>query len=119
MDTYEQAQADKQMLERYVTSPGIDMDARYSVAGHGGIAFYLDGYAKEWTEESWTYDSEGDPDDELSYLYNEPEEVENTTMVRAIMVGDDHVWIVDIDDLTVIDEDSYCPSCGQIGCGWH
>jgi hypothetical protein len=33
--------------------PGIDFDARYSVDGYRGIAFYLVGYATEWTEESW------------------------------------------------------------------
>jgi hypothetical protein len=92
------------------------MDARYTVAGYRGIAFYLVGYVTEWTDEEWIYDGEGDPDDESSYLYCEPEEIENQSMVRAVMVGDDRVSTVDVDDLTLIHEDDYCPGCGQIGC---
>lgn len=97
----------------------LDFDARYEVSGYRGIAFYLLGYALEWTPEEWVYDGEGDPDDEDSYLYNEPEQVENQSMVRAVMVGDDYVHLIDVDDLTPLAEDAYCPSCGQIGCGWH
>jgi hypothetical protein len=40
-------------------------------------------------------------------------------MVEAIMVGDDRVHIVDVDDLTKLDDDDYCHSCGQIACKWH
>lgn len=94
----------------------INMDARYSVAGYGGIAFYLLGYAAEWTEEKWVYCGEGDRDEESSYLYFEPEKVENRQMVRAVMVGDDAVHTVDIDDLTAIGDLDYCAECGQIGC---
>lgn len=96
---------------------GLDMDARYSVAGSGGVAWYLRGYAIEWTEEEWIHDGEGDPDDESSYLVNEPEEIENRQMVRAVMVGDDREHLIDVDDLTMLDEDDYCHVCGQIGCG--
>lgn len=97
-------------------STAVDMSARYAVQGHGGIAFYLDEYATEWTSEEWLYDGEGDPDDEGSYVYCEPEQVENRSQVRAIMVGDDYVWIVDVDDLTMIGEEDYCHECGQVGC---
>lgn len=99
-----------------MTTTALDLDARYSVAGYGGIAFYLLGYATEWTEESWEYSGEGDEEFESSYWYNEPEEVEDRSRVRAVMVGDDHVHEVDIDDLTVIGELDYCAECGQIGC---
>ena len=40
-------------------------------------------------------------------------------MVRAVMVGDDRVHLVDVDDLTVISDEDYCPGCGQTGCGWR
>jgi hypothetical protein len=33
------------------------------------------------------------------------------------MVGDDRVHVVDVDDLTEISDEDYCPGCGQIGCG--
>jgi len=94
----------------------IDFDARYQVTGHGGVAFYLLGFVTEWTEEEWVWDEVGDPDDEASYYLNEPEEVENRGMVEAVMVGDDHVWKVDVDDLVLLDEDDYCHECGQVGC---
>lgn len=34
------------------------------------------------------------------------------------MVGDDHKYLVDIDDCTPIDEEEFCSCCGQIGCAW-
>ena len=94
----------------------LDLDARYRVTYYGGIAFYLLGYATEWTEESWEYCGEGDPDDEANYLYNEPEEIEDRQRVRAVMVGDDYVHMVDVDDLEPLADDAYCRECGQIGC---
>jgi hypothetical protein len=117
MDAYEQEQADKNILEKLTRKPELDLSAYYSVAGYEGISFYLRGYATEWTEEEWIYDGEGDPDDEGSYLYNEPEEVESTSMVRAVMVGDDRVHLIDVADLTLLDEEDFCHGCGQIGCG--
>ena len=81
----------------------LDMDARYRVAGYDGIAFRLLGYKETRTEEfEWT----GEPEIDTDY-------------VRAVMVGDDHVYVVDVDDLTPLEEGDYCPGCGQIGCGWH
>jgi hypothetical protein len=94
----------------------LDLSARYTVAGYGGIAFYLLGYAQEWTSEEWSYIGEGDPDDESSYLYSEPEQIEDTSRVRAVMVGDDFTHVINVDDLTKIGDDDYCHECGQIGC---
>lgn len=46
--------------------------------------------------------------------------IENRTgLVLAYMIGDDRVYEFDADDLIAIDEEDYCPSCGQTGCGWH
>jgi hypothetical protein len=114
---------------------GIDFDARYTVAGMRGVAFYLVGYETEYTEETFTVtceddghdrDDHGDPDkpDITGYwcgYTTESEEVERKDMVRAIMVGDDTVHVVDVDDLTVIEDDEdgnpgYCRECGQTGC---
>lgn len=97
---------------------GFDTDARYSVDGHGGIAFYVVGWDTETTEETWTFigGPDDDTDDEENYVYDEPEEIENRERVRAIMVGDDREWTFDVEDLTPISEDDYCPECGQIGC---
>lgn len=71
----------------------------YTVRGHGGIAFYVLGW-----------EVEPDEDTEWSGYYA------RTGSVVAVMVGDDHRWIVDEDDLIAIDRDAYCGVCGQIGC---
>lgn len=101
----------------------LDFDARYSVGAMRGVAFYLLGYATEWTEldaelvcefRSDSDDSDEHEHEDMCYLYDESEEIENKQTVRAVMVGDDTVHLVDVDDLTVIDD--YCSGCGQIGC---
>lgn len=75
-------------------------ETKYAVVGYGGIAFYLLGYEEIRDENyGWT----GIP-------------VVNKDMVRAVMVGDDRIHLIDVDDLEAIDPDSYCPECGQIGC---
>lgn len=78
----------------------MDFDAKYRVAGYGGVAFYLLGYEKI-----------RDEDYEWSGI-----EYDNEQNVRAVMVGDDRVFIVDVDDLTVLADNEYCRDCGQIGC---
>jgi hypothetical protein len=95
----------------------IDFDAAYKVEEYRGIAWRIDGYATEWTEEKWEYIGEGDVEDEDNYIYYEPEEVEDTSRVRMHMVGDDREFIFDIEELTKLDEEDYCQVCGQIGCG--
>ncbi len=35
----------------------------------------------------------------------------------VVMVGDDHQWHLDYDDLDPITPEEFCGSCGQIGCG--
>lgn len=81
----------------------IDFDARYRVDGHEGIAFYLRGFVTT-----------------VEYDYADGEYIEDvdTSMVRAVMVGDDREHIIDVDDLRPIGDDEYCSCCGQIGCGW-
>ena len=39
-----------------------------------------------------------------------------TGMLRAMMIGDDRVEIIDPDDLVPIGMDDFCGACGQIGC---
>lgn len=75
----------------------IDMDARYSVAGYEGIAFYLRGFVT-------TYD----PDEDDTF--------EDPDWVRAVMVGDNREHVIETADLTPISDDDYCAECGQIGC---
>lgn len=78
----------------------LDLNAKYKVNGYGGIAFYLLGYEMIRDED---YDWSG-----IEY--------ENSDRVRAVMVGDDRVHLIDVEDLTPLTDDEYCPECGQIGC---
>lgn len=96
----------------------ITTDNRYAVEGYGGVAFYFAGQQIEHTVE-WEYvgPEDGDYDDECNYVCNEDERT--TGMVYMIMVGDDHKHVIDPEDVRIIDPESYCSSCGQIGCGWH
>jgi hypothetical protein len=102
------------------TANGIDFDARYTVAGQSGVAWWLHGWASAETPESWTLDCTdvaADHDhDEVCYLYNEPEKVPDMTRVRAVMVGDDQEFFFDVTDLAVLADDGYCAGCGQTGC---
>lgn len=79
----------------------VDFDARYTVAGYSGIAWYLRGYVERDT-----------PDTEWDGIRDV-----DTETVRAVMVGDDREFEIDVDDLTVLGDLDYCAECGQIGCG--
>lgn len=79
----------------------VDFGAHYEVEGSRGIAWYLLGYVKIRDEDyHWTGIEEDD-----------------RSRVRAVMVGDDRVEIIDVDDLRVIGEEDFCRGCGQVGCG--
>ena len=79
---------------------GIDFDAHYKVRGYAGIAFFLLGW-----------ETEPDEDTEWSGMEN------RTGKVIAVMVGDDRRHAIDKEDLTLLEEDKFCRSCGEIGCG--
>lgn len=85
------------MTTTALTYQELDREARYKVDGFDGIAFYIAGpvilTGDDWDD---TYEAED--------------------RVLVIMVGDDRQHDVGVDELTVIPEDSYCHSCGQIGC---
>lgn len=92
----------------------LDLSARYTVAGYPGIAFYLKGYVQRFEPYTYTDDDGEEYPDESG----DGEMVDDTEWVRAVMVGDDQVHLVEIDDLTAIEDDEYCSECGQVGCGW-
>jgi hypothetical protein len=106
----------------------LDFDARYTVAGYRGVAFWLDGYVQEWPEPTYycvTHDAdegEGTADcgTDCEYISDEEglESYDDTSRVLAVMVGDDRRHVVDVRDLTVIPEGGYCHGCGQVGCEW-
>jgi hypothetical protein len=61
------------------------------VKDYRGIAFYVDGYTTLRLE-----------------------------CIQCHMIGDDRVFTFDPDDygITVMEDDEFCSTCGQIGCGW-
>ena len=82
---------------------GIDFDAHFRVKGWAGIAFVAMGYLAEYPELT-----EDDP---------EPGLVLDKSRIVVVMVGDDKRHIVAASDLIPLNEDEFCPECGQIGCG--
>lgn len=91
-------------------SEDFDFSARYKIEGWAsGIAWRAVSYEIELRE--YIVDDE---DEEL--YWTDYEEVENRDRVVCIMVGDDRKFTFDVDELIKIDEDEYCPECGQIGC---
>lgn len=77
----------------------LDPEQTYRVAGWSGIAFrYLGDEAEPDGDTQWTG------------IY------EPTGRVLMVMIGDGRVWTIDPEDVTPINEDDYCPECGQIGC---
>jgi hypothetical protein len=81
------------------------------VKGFSGVACVMLGWEIENQLIEFTDDETGD-------VFEEFEDV-RTGRVVVRMVGDDTKHVVDIEDCESIPEDSYCSSCGQIGCGWH
>jgi len=76
-----------------------DPDARFTVDGWRGIAFYA-------------LRAETIPDEDTEWTGQEAP----TGNVVMVMVGDDREHSIDPLDVTLIPEDAYCPECGQIGC---
>lgn len=82
----------------YEDAPDFDAPA-YRVSGEAGIA---------WRVLGW--ETEPDEDTEWSGIEN------RTGRLVCVMVGDDRKFTFAPEDLTPLDEDEYCPSCGQTGC---
>lgn len=94
---------------------GVNFDAHYQVKGFRGIAFNLLGWLAEAVPVmSIGLDDEGN---EFEFETGETELESNTDSVVAVMVGDDHRYIINTADLIPLNEDEFCHSCGQVGCG--
>lgn len=90
----------------------IKFGSYVAVDGYNGIAFWVDDWAKEIRDEFICLDEDGD----VEWGW-ETVEIVSDTIVECYMVGDDRMFKFDIDDLTPLDIDNFCGSCGQIGCG--
>ena len=84
----------------------ISKGTRLTVDGYRGIAFYVHEYPIVESTEEW------DDEFECEVLV----ETEDFDWAVMVMVGDDREHIIDISDLTPLDDDEYCRECGQIGC---
>jgi hypothetical protein len=71
----------------------------YALRRHPGVAWRVLGWQTA-------------PDDDTEWTGLE----ERTGQVACVMVGDDHRWFVDPDDLEPLDRAAYCGACGQRGC---
>ena len=99
--------------------PTLDLDARYTVAGYRGVAFYLLGWSREQFEvpaELVCEDVDCEHETESCWIPPYIDDRESDREVRAVMVGDDRIHYVDVEDLTLLDDDDYCHECGQVGC---
>ncbi len=103
----------------------LDLSAAYRVDGYGGVAWRIIGYAMHTSEPEWECFEHGhslgstvpsECDETCEDTYSEPEPEPDHDHVRAVMVGDDRVFTFGRDEVTAIDDDSYCAECGQIGC---
>lgn len=72
----------------------------YAVQGYKGVAFYVLGWEME-------------PDEDTEWTGMEV----RTGKVVAVMVGDDHRFTFDPNEIAPLERSAYCGSCGQIGCG--
>ena len=73
----------------------------YRVAGYDGVA--------------WRYAGRETQSDEDTFWTGIEEE---TGMAEMVMVGDDRVFSTDPDDVSLLAEEDFCGSCGQVGCSW-
>jgi hypothetical protein len=104
----------------------IDTDKKYRVDGRPGIAWRVLGYVQEMSEPEWELscceDEEVqdmcDHSSDMCWIFKQPELIDDFSMVRAVMVGDDEIHEISAFDLVPIEDDEYCHECGQIGCGW-
>lgn len=89
-----------------------------------GVACRVEGHETEEQiiEPDWDtlVDDDGNPMD-ADVWWPDEDDVEHVPTGRLIvvMVGDDMRHSVEPEDLTPIDDDEFCGSCGQLGCGWH
>lgn len=97
----------------------LDFSLRYSVDSYPGVAFRILRYA-EYPDHSvdWICDDSGHWHDESCYVEEFFTSIDYNAVI-AVMVGDDYKHLIDVTELSPIEDEDYCSSCGQIGCGWH
>lgn len=84
------------------------------VRGFAGVACVYIGPGKAW--EPFRTFVENDDGEEVEIEDGEGEWIDDESVARVRMVGDDHVFSVDPDDCTPLARTEFCADCGQIGC---
>lgn len=87
----------------YVTDDRFDFAASYTHPDYKGIALHAWGYELEPGDDPF------DPDDCMV----------NPDWIIVSMVGDDRKFPIERAGLVRLDDDDYCPGCGQTGCQWR
>lgn len=109
------------------TNPSdLDVDTRYAVDGYRGVAFRVVGVPKVWDPYLvFIYDDDAPVDDEIGepgfWAYDDDGEWiddHRSGQIVVRMVGDDRDFVVDVSDLTPLNDNEFCSCCGQLGCGW-
>ncbi len=93
----------------------VDFGMYVSHESYRGIAFWVDDWARSLEEQYVEY-IESDDSGEVFFGWEEVEVISNS-VVECYMVGDDKMYKFDIDELTAVNVNDFCYSCGQIGCG--
>ena len=107
------------MTSENSTTPSFDFEAAYKVEGHPGIAWRATKHSSE-IQECQGHPDEGETMGEAYYCDGSCEESQiDESRVICHMIGDDRDFEFEITELTKLDDEEYCGSCGQIGCGWH
>jgi hypothetical protein len=75
-----------------------------------GIALRFSQYVKD--DDDIFYLNDDDDWEEVDY--NSDNEI---TSAFFHMVGDDTDYLIEIEDIEILDDDEFCGGCGQIGCG--
>ena len=96
----------------------FDTQATYKRKGWSGTAWRFSRWEKRWEPlMALTIDDNGNEVEVECEGEGEWVSDPDTGRVYVHMVGDDGAHLVDVRELAVIPEDSYCGVCGQIGCG--
>jgi hypothetical protein len=93
----------------------VDFGQYVTTDDYKGIAFWVDNWAKDVKQEYVEY-IETDDSGEVFFGWEEVEVISDS-VVECYMIGDDRMFRFEISELTLIDVNDFCGSCGQIGCG--
>lgn len=102
----------------------------YKVKGHGGVAWRVRGWEvenvyEEYEDECVFCIGSGERKGEICehcngdgkmWMQDEESTARRTGKVVCVMVGDDHKWTFEPEDITPLEREEYCGECGQIGC---